>query len=383
MLTQKDVRKIVAGYDLNDITIGTLGGHSALDVCRGAKDLGFKTVVVCQKGREKTYSHYYRARQDKGVDRSVGKGVVDNVIVVDKFADITNGGVQEKLRKLNTIFIHSRYFWVYCNFSDIENKFSVPIFGTRALLRAEERDQQRNQYFLLEKAGIRTPKRFSDARKIDRLAIVKASEAARSYERGFFFAGSYDDYAKKSRQLLQQKAITPDSLKKAVIEEFIIGPQINLNFFYSPLTGELELLGTDTRRQTNIDGLLRLTAPEQLEALKSITPKYIESGHIAVTMKESLLEKAFEAGERFVAATKKFYPPGIIGPFALQAAVSAEQGKEEFVVFDCSLRIPGSPGTRYTPYGHYLYGEDVSVGKRIAMEVKKAAEEKRLGDVLT
>jgi 5-formaminoimidazole-4-carboxamide-1-(beta)-D-ribofuranosyl 5'-monophosphate synthetase len=67
----------------------------------------------------------------------------------------------------------------------------------------------------------------------------------------------------------------------------------------------------------------------------------------------------------------------------LQGALRAGPPKEEFVIFDVSLRIPGSPGTRYTPYAHYLYGEDVSNGKRIAMEIKKAVEENRLPDVLT
>ena len=34
-------------------TIAVLGSHSALDVCRGAKDEGFKTLVIVQKGRDK------------------------------------------------------------------------------------------------------------------------------------------------------------------------------------------------------------------------------------------------------------------------------------------------------------------------------------------
>ena len=375
MIGKEQLKDIVREYDLDNISVGTLGGHSALDVCRGAKDLRFKTVVVCQKGREKTYGKYYKSR--------AGKGIVDNIILVDSFADVTKKDVQQQLRELNTIFIHSRYFWVYCNFSDIENKFLVPIFGTRNLLRAEERDQPKNQYFLLEQAGIRTPERFKSPENIDRLAIVKAAESERGYEREFFFVTDFNDYQKKSKELIKAKKITDESLNKAVIEEFVIGPQVNLNFFYSPLNDELELLGTDTRRQTSLDGFLRLTARQQLSLSEETSPKYIENGHLAVTLKESLLEKAFEIGERFVESTKKHYKPGIIGPFALQGAVTAGPPKEEFVIFDCSLRIPGSPGTRYTPYGHYLYGEDMSVGKRIAMEIKAAIENKKLLEILT
>jgi 5-formaminoimidazole-4-carboxamide-1-(beta)-D-ribofuranosyl 5'-monophosphate synthetase len=46
---------------------------------------------------------------------------------------------------------------------------------------------------------------------------------------------------------------------------------------------------------------------------------------------------------------------------------------KDFVVYDVSLRIPGSPGTRYTPYSAYRWGRDVSVGERIAMEVVMGA----------
>ena len=201
--------------------------------------------------------------------------------------------------------------------------------------------------------------------------------------RAFFLVGSPTEYKERSAQLLADGTFTEDSLKNAVIEEFVLGPQLNLNFFYSPLSNELELLGTDTRRQTNLDGLLRLTAPEQMEVLKHVQPKYIENGHQSVTIKESLLEKAFEAGEKFVAATQAHAAPGIIGPFALQGAVTAGPPAEEFKVFDVCLRIPGSPGTMFTPYTAYLYGDPISVGRRLARELKFALTDHRLNEVLT
>ena len=47
----------------------------------------------------------------------------------------------------------------------------------------------------------------------------------------------------------------------ATIEEYVLGAHVNFNFFYSPLHRRLELLGTDTRRQTNISGLANVPAP--------------------------------------------------------------------------------------------------------------------------
>lgn len=375
-----NVKSLLKGFNQKKITIGVLGGHSALDVCQGATKYGFDTVVVCQKGREKTYEKYYR-RRDDGFGGE--KGCIGNIILIDKFADIVKPSVQEELRKLNTVFIHNRYFWVYCDFEKIEKEFKVPIFGLREGVKLEERDQPNNQYHLLQKAGIRIPKIYKNPKEIDRLVIVKVNEAERGYERAFFFANNKDTFEREVNMRLRKNQITKEALAKAVIEEYIVGAHINLNFFYSPLTNELELMGTDTRRQTNLDGFLRLPANEQDLVRKYMEPKMIETGHYAVTMKESLVEKALELGEKFVATMKHEVSPGIIGPFALQGAVTAEEGKEEFVIFDVSMRIPGSPGTKFTPYSGYLYGESISYGERIAMEIKHAMKAKKLEKILT
>jgi 5-formaminoimidazole-4-carboxamide-1-(beta)-D-ribofuranosyl 5'-monophosphate synthetase len=376
MIKRKEIQDIIHKYDKDNITIGVLGGHSGLDVCRGAKKHGFKTLAVCQKGREKTYTKYYKTRSD-------GRGCIDETIVLDKFSDVVKPEVQKKLREKNTIFIHNRYFWVYFDFKDIENKFKVPIYGTREMVKLEERDVPKNQYYLLKKAGIRFPRIIQKPEDVNCLAIVKVNEAIRGYERAFFFASNFEDYKKKSEELLEKKLITKEALEKAVIEEYIVGAQVNFNYFYSKIDDELEIMGTDTRRQTNLDGLLRLPANEQLEVLKYMKPKMIETGHIAATTKESIIEKIFKLGEKFVKTTQKEVPPGIIGPFALQGSIAADKGREEMVVFDVSMRIPGSPLTRFTPHSGYLYSDSISYGERIAMEIKKAAEQNKLREIVT
>ena len=146
MINRKEIQGLVETYDKDNITIGVLGGHSGLDVCRGAKKHCFRTIAVCQKGREKTYTRYYKTHKD-------GRGCVDETILLDKFADITKPDVQKELRNRNTIFIHNRYFWVYFDFNDIEKNFKVPIYGTRGMLKLEERDVPKNQYYLLLYSG--------------------------------------------------------------------------------------------------------------------------------------------------------------------------------------------------------------------------------------
>jgi len=399
MITQQQIAEVLKKYDLNNLSIGVLGGHSALDVCTGAKKYGFRTVAVCQKGRNNTYSKYFRKRKrDDGFEI----GCVDEVILVDKFQDIANPDVQEKLRALNTIFIHNRYFWVYCDFNEIENNFLVPIFGSRELVKLEERNIPKNQYYLLEKAGIRTPKNIRkansgwDEKRLREALdehfvknkggplIVKVNEAIRGYERAFFLIARTEDYFNISGKMLKLGQITKEDLDKSVIEEFVIGAAVNFNYFYSPVLDELELMGTDTRRQTNLDGFLRLNAVTQTMLLQNgFRPSMIETGHIACTVKESLVGQIFDIGEKFVSTLKKEVPPGIIGPFALQGAVATRTGKEEIVIFDVSMRIPGSPGTKYTPYSGYLYGDSISYGERIAIEIKTAVKKGKLELICT
>ncbi|MEM0217616.1 MAG: formate--phosphoribosylaminoimidazolecarboxamide ligase family protein [Candidatus Nezhaarchaeales archaeon] len=365
MITRNEISKVIEKYNLDDIHIGVLGSHSALDVMDGAKDEGFKTVVVCQRGREKPYIMYKR--------------LCDEIIVLDKFSQIVDKDVQRTLRELNTVFVPHRAFTTYVPYDDIEERFLVPIFGNRAMLRTEERWAPRNQYYLLEKAGIRQPKKFKSPDEIDRLVIVKVPEAKRKIERAFFTASDPEDYWRKARERIEKGIITEEDLRSAVIEEFVIGTYFNFNYFYSPLDDELEFLGIDRRLQTNVYDFVNLPARQQLDV--NIPLQNIEVGHMPATIRESLLEKVFDIGLKFVEVTKKEYPPGIIGPFALQGAVTVDL---DIVIFDVSPRVPGSPVLITTsPYSKFKYGFVVGTGRRIAMELKKAVNLNRLIEVVT
>ena len=83
MIDRETVREIISEYDVRRVRIGVLGSHSALEVAHGAKQEGFETVVVCQKGREKTYTKYYR-------------NLFDHVLLLDRFVDVVK---EENLQK--------------------------------------------------------------------------------------------------------------------------------------------------------------------------------------------------------------------------------------------------------------------------------------------
>ncbi len=331
------------------------------------------------KGARKRTRSTIRVRNDPP------RGCVDETLELDAFTDLLSEAVQNELRARNVIFLANRSFEVYLHqkfsYDAIEQGMKVPMFGNRRLLRAEERDEAHNQYSLLKQAGIRHPLQFDSPDKIDRLVMVKAPHAKITFERAFFLCSSPAEYYDVSGKLLREGTLSAEGLERAIIEEYALGPSVNLNFFFSSILGELELSGTDTRRQTNLEGF-RNVPPSAFEALRHVPMRLEEAGHIATTLTESTLERAFEMGERFVRVAREANPPGVIGPFALQCIIIAGPPKE-FVCYDVSLRIPGSPGTRFTPYSAYLWGRDISVGERVAMEIVFAREANRLEDVIT
>jgi len=375
-----DLAATLAEYDPARLTLCSIGSHSALEVASGARAHGLRNLIVTERGRNRTYDTYYARRFD-----GPPRGCVEATLELARFADVLDDDVQERLRRENVVFVANRSFEVYLHqrysYAEIEERMRVPFFGNRRLLRAEERDEAENQYALMERAGIRYPRQLPSADAIDRLVMVKAPHAKVSFERAFFLARSRAEYDATARRLLDAGIVNEDGLRGAVIEEFALGPTVNLNFFWSPVLGELELMGTDTRRQTNRDGFSGLPFA-QAQALADEPVRMEEAGHIAATLTESMLEKAFDLGERFVRAAREVDGVGVIGPFALQCVIVSGPPKD-FVVYDVSLRIPGSPGTRYTPYSAYRWGRDVSVGERIAMELDWARRAGRLAEVLT
>lgn len=385
MLDLEIVRERLNDYDMDNVKIGCIASHSALDVCDGAVDEGFRTLAVCQKGREKTYDKYFKTVKDVNGNRE--RGVVDETWILNKFADIIDEKYQKKLVDENVLFIPNRSFTSYVSLDKIEDNFVIPMVGSRNMLRTEEREEEQDYYWLLEKAGLPFPKEYEKPEDIDKLAIVKLKHAEKRLERGFFTASSYEEYKEKAEQLIEQNVITEEDLENARIEEYIIGPVFNFDFFYSPLNdkgAKIELLGIDWRFETSLDGHVRLPAPQQMTLNEQQrVPEYTVCGHNSATLRESQLEKAFELAEIYVEATKNHYDPGIIGPFCLQTCVDKDLN---FYIYDVAPRVGGGTNVHMNvghPYGNTLWGERMSTGRRLAKEIKRAIQMNRLKELIT
>lgn len=385
MIDRETILSNLDGYDLKKAKVGVVASHSALDTCDGAVSEGFRTVAVCQNGREDTFARYYKSQRDaKG---NLIRGVVDETVLLNKFGDIMRPEVQEKLMKNNVLFIPNRSFVSYSGIDAVENDFQVPLVGSRNLLRSEERGDEKDYYWILERAGLPFPKKVERPEDIDGLTIIKVHHKVKKLERGFFTAQSYDQFVEKSEDLIKQGVIEPDFVKNARMEQYIIGPVFNLDFFYSPLEekGEkIELLGVDWRFESSLDGFCRLTGKQQVELENDgILPEYTVCGHNSATLRESLLDKAFEMAEKYVEATKKHYDPGMIGPFCLQTCVDKDL---DFYIYDVAPRIGGGTNVHMAmghPYGNALWRKEMSTGRRLSMEIRKAIEQERIEEIIT
>ncbi|MDY5872744.1 MAG: formate--phosphoribosylaminoimidazolecarboxamide ligase family protein [Candidatus Methanomethylophilaceae archaeon] len=385
MIDRNEILANLEKYDLKKAKIGVVGSHSGLDTCDGATSEGFRTVAICQNGREKTFNNYFKKIYND--DGSVYRGVVDETIILNKYADVMDPAVQERLMKDNVLFIPNRSFVSYSGIDAVENDFKVPMVGSRNLLRSEERGDERDYYWILEKAGLPAPKKVEKPEDIDGLTIIKVHHKQKKLERGFFTAQSYDQFVEKSTDLIKQGVIEENFLESARMEQYIIGPVFNLDFFRSPLEekGEqVELLGIDWRFESSLDGYCRLPGKQQVELENDgIFPEYTVCGHNAATLRESLLDKAFALAEKYVKAAEKYYEPGIIGPFCLQTCVDKDLN---FYIYDVAPRIGGGTNIHMAvghPYGNALWRREMSTGRRLAMEIRRAIDEERVDEIIT
>jgi len=102
-----NIEEVLGKYDLAQASIGMIASHSALDLADGAKDENFDTLAICERGREKTYSRYHR--------------IITETILLDRFRDLLNPSIQQKLRNHNVLFVPNRSLTAYVPVDRLEN----------------------------------------------------------------------------------------------------------------------------------------------------------------------------------------------------------------------------------------------------------------------
>jgi 5-formaminoimidazole-4-carboxamide-1-(beta)-D-ribofuranosyl 5'-monophosphate synthetase len=356
MVPRKSILKALEDYDKDNLVVATLCSHSSLQIFNGAKLEGFKTLGIAVGQKTKFYDAF-----------PLGKP--DHIIRFESYDDVLDRA--SELVDMNVIIIPHGSFVEYMGTQRFES-LEVPTFGNREVLNWEaDREMQRDW---LESAGIEMPAKVSDAKKIDRPVLVKYYGAKGG--RGFFIAKDYPDFK-----------LGIDDTQPYTIQEYVLGTRYYLHYFYSPIKadgykvgdGSLELLSMDRRDESNIDEMYKLGAQEELKRL-GLVPTFVVTGNIPVVVRESLLPKILEMGEKVVTRSLELFG-GMVGPFCLESIVT---DKLEFKVFEVSSRIVAgtNPFISGSPYSD-LIAPGMSTGRRIAKELKSGTQKNLLNKIIS
>ncbi len=459
MIEREEMQEVVKSYEK---PIGlNLGSHSALDAWMGQRNHQLRTIIYTTPQRARIYLQNPMVGEPDEViedlasiarrDLIVVKDPADikkkadwksAIVVLERYSDIVK--YVDNLIALECLQIPNRAFSVYVggdeHCSVIENKFAVPIVGSRKLLKIENRgEMEKDYYWFAEQAGIPYPKSYKyevhrNGMKfkafIDNPLLLKAEHAHRAFEREFIFAADSSDMEEKVKKEMELGNLSREGLESARVEQIILGPHANFNFFFSPLDAKKDwgdvddwyaklynaslenarvclanqFLSIDERRETILDGLKRLPADVQ-EKIKKV-PSFEVTCHVPMSLRESLLKDVHRFADAFLLATRKHEPPGIIGAWCLQTLITWEkigpgmaveyglydvpEGEEAYMHIpytqDVALRHGGGTNTHMgigSQYANAKYQRTMSMGDRIALEIRRAWKSKQLPEIVT
>ncbi|WP_297512528.1 formate--phosphoribosylaminoimidazolecarboxamide ligase [Thermococcus sp.] len=308
--------------------ISTIASHSSLQILLGARDEGFRTRLYVKPGRRAFYA---------------STRLADELVVTENMGAILDD---------DGIVIPHGSFVAYLGLERIE-RAKAKFFGNRRFLKWETTFELQDK--ALDEAGI------------PRVRVIEPDEVEPDK---FYFVrlegprGGSGHFIARGEELEERLGELKEPHR---IEEFVPGVYLYVHFFHSPILGRLELLGVD-ERVVIADGNARWP-------VKPLP--YTIAGNVGVALRESLLPRLYDYGLAFVEAMKKLEPPGIIGPFALHFAYDGS-----FRAIGFASRIDGGSNALHW-YGRLYWDEPMSVGRRIAREIKLAIGEDRLEEVVT
>jgi len=475
-IQREEMQEIVKSY--REPVGLNLGSHSALDAWQGQRNYGLRSVIYTTPARARIYLQNPMVGKPGEPLEDLPQQVKTDLIVTDDPRDIKKRGEWrsaililknygdivkhvDDLIALECIQIPNRAFSVYVggdeHCSIIEKDFAVPIVGSRRALKIENRGEiEKDYYWFAEKAGIPYPKsykfkaykdRIEFKEPVDEPILLKAEHAHRAFEREFIFAADSNDLEEKVQREIEAGNLDKECLEHARVEQIVLGPHANFNFFFSPLDAKAEwgdvddwyaklfkvnledartclanqFLSIDERRETILDGVKRLPIDVQ-EKIRRV-PSFEVSAHLAMSLRESLLKDVHRYADAFLLAMKKHEPPGIIGAWCLQALITWDkiskyelkprakmdftggmepktaadyglydvpEGREPYmhipVTQDIALRHGGGTNVHMglgSQYANAKYNRTMSMGDRIALEIKRAHKAKKLSEIVT
>jgi 5-formaminoimidazole-4-carboxamide-1-(beta)-D-ribofuranosyl 5'-monophosphate synthetase len=329
-------------YDLNRLAVSTVASHTALQILRGAKKYGFRTIAVA--GRQETAEFY---RQFSFIDEVWE-------------ADFTNfRHTAKKLTKANAVFVPHGSYVEYVGWRQALEA-PVPTLGCRELIRWEADQHKKMQ--LLKMADIPTPRVYTSPEEVDRPVIVKLPGAKGG--RGYFLARDREELASRLAALREGGYI---------IQEYVFGVPAYYHYFASPVYGRVEVFGADIRYESNVDG----------RTFGWVEPTFVVVGNLPLVLRESLLPTIWRYGVQFAKAVKEAVGCEMAGPYCLESIIKDDMS---ISVFEFSGRIVAGTNIYMgygSPYSVLYFDRPMDMGERIAHEIKEAAKQGKLDKLFT
>jgi len=346
------------GYTRPVPRLAVPGSHSALQLLLGAGEEGLDAVLVATRAQyEAIYSRF--------------PWLYSRVILLDSWRQLASRRIVEELRSLETILVPHGSLVEYVG-ADTLLDLELPMLGNRFLLRIESSWEEKMK--LIEEAGIPTPRRIRNPGEATGPVIVKLPGAKGG--RGYRVAlpGELEEVLSEIEKL----GYTRDEV---IVQELLVGVRLYAHYFASPVMRRVELLGMDQRLESNIDGLSRL--PLDIASRLPLEPSFTVVANMPMVARESLLAKILRYGDAFADAVERRTGYPMIGPFSLEGVVTDDL---EYRVFEFSGRIVAGTNVytgQQTPYAALYWEEPMYMGRRIARELRLAAERKQLDRVVT
>jgi 5-formaminoimidazole-4-carboxamide-1-(beta)-D-ribofuranosyl 5'-monophosphate synthetase len=476
VIKREEMQEIVKKYKE---PIGlNLGSHSALDAWQGQRNYGVRSIIYTTPSRARIYLQNPMVGKPEEIVEDL-PGLVKRdirvvndpkdikkkgdwrttILILDKYSDIVK--YVDELVNLECMQITNRAFAVYVGGDErcsvIEDKYAVPILGSRNLLKIENRGEiEKDYYWFADKANIPSPRAYEYEvhkggikfkKPIEEPMILKAEHAHRAFEREFIFAADSDDLEEKVEREFRAGNLSMEALENGRVEQIVLGPHANFNFFFSPLDAKSEwgdtdnwfsklynvnmeearvclanqFLSIDERRETILDGIKRLPIDIQQKIKK--VPSFEVTAHAILSLRESLLKDVHRYADRFLLACREYSSPGIIGAWCLQTLITWDrvskyelkpafkldytggaEGKSAVdyglydvpeerdpfmhipVTQDVALRHGGGTNVHMglgSQYANAKYKKPLSTGDRIALEMKRALRTNQLHELVT
>ena len=372
-------RKVLEGYDQENLTLATFCSSASKQIFQGARASGFKSLGIIEETDD---PHWYDAFPG---------GKPDDFFTVETYKDILKPEVQAELRKRNAYFIPTG-----TNQEELKEgnqEVELPYHGIRYSMRLElNRSEQRK--WLKDIAGLAMAETVKPSEiKTGQQYLVKR-DGAKGGD-GFFLITSQKDYEEQIELRKKDGRLFEKEIDSLTIQEFLDGPRYYIHFFQDPLSkegyecgrGHLELRGCDVRIESTADGRARIVG--MLPPEKQTDPTFVVTGNSSLVLRESLLKRALPQGRAVVDASRKLFRDGeeMVGPWCLETVVT-----DDLKIRPIEITGRQFGGTNaatdhwYAELSDAGTGRERSVrpmhmGERIAYQIRQAVDMSRLEEI--